>query len=250
MISFFYNLNYIEKALIAGLFTWTITTLGAMLIIFFKKNSNKVLAISLALSAGIMLSASIFSLINPAIEEATKLNQPTWLIISLGLLLGSLFIYIIDKDHNENKTKLMFISITMHNIPEGAAVGIAFGMLKYNTSLLSAAICLTIAIGLQNFPEGFAISLPLNQNGKSKFQSIILGSLSAIVEPIAAVISALLVTKIKIIMPFMLSFAAGSMFYVIMKEMIPESSIKYPSKNIALYILLGFIIMMILDISL
>ncbi|MBR5663049.1 MAG: ZIP family metal transporter [Bacilli bacterium] len=240
--------NYILLTLYATLFTWLLTTLGSSMVFFFKKINKTYMDISLSTAAGIMLSASFFSLLNPAIENAITLKQTPFLIVSVGFLLGSLFILLTDKINYSNSSLLM-ISITMHNIPEGLAIGIAFGSIKYgiNGATLTNALILTLAIGLQNFPEGSAVSLPLRREKYSRFKSFLYGSLSAVVEPIFGVIGALLTIKISSLMPLFLSFAAGAMIYVIIKELIPESQKNNHKSLMTLSAIIGFIIMMILD---
>ena len=246
----FFSGSYTMLALYATLFTWFLTTLGSSTVFFFKNISKTFMDISLSFAAGIMLSASFLSLLNPAFENAKVLNQTPWLIVSLGFLLGGLFIYITDKSIKVNKkASLLILSITMHNIPEGLAVGIAFGSIKYglNGASLTNALVLALAIGLQNFPEGSAVSLPLRRDNYSRFKSFMYGSLSAIVEPIFGVIGAILTIKISTLMPLFLSFAAGAMIYVIVKELIPESQTNRNKSLITLFFIVGFLIMMILD---
>ena len=243
--------NYTLLALYATLFTWLLTTLGSSMVFFFKKVSKNFMDISLSISAGIMLAASFFSLLNPALENAKLLKQMPWLIVSVGFSLGSIFIYLTDKIIKNNKrTSLLVLSITMHNIPEGLAIGIAFGSIKYgiNGASLINALLLTLAIGLQNFPEGTAVSLPLRRDKYSRLKSFIYGSLSAIVEPIFGLIGALITIRISNLMPLFLSFASGAMIYVIVKELIPESQSNKNKSLISMFFIIGFLIMMILDI--
>ena len=253
--------KYVLYALFATLFTWFLTILGSSMVFFFKKINKNIMDISLGLAAGIMMAASFFSLLNPAIENAKVLNQIPWLVVSIGFIIGGIFIYLSDIYFNHrfknkpNKNKrlfLMILSITLHNIPEGLAVGIAFGSIKYHIidANLTNALLLALAIGLQNFPEGSAISLPLRRENYSRKKAFIYGSLSAIVEPIFGVIGAILTIKLSILMPIFLSFAAGAMIYVIIEELIPESQTNKNKALMALFTLIGFIIMMILDISL
>ena len=250
--------NYTLLALYATLFTWILTILGSSMVFFFKKINKNIMDASLGIAAGIMMSASFWSLLNPAIEKAKFLNQIPWLIVTLGFIFGGIFIFIADKIFQKKlKTKnkrlsLMILSITMHNIPEGLAVGIAFGSVKYllNGTTLTNAFILALAIGLQNFPEGSAISLPLRRDGYSRIKSFIYGSLSALVEPIFGVIGALLTIKIQYLMPLFLSFAAGAMIYVIIQELIPESQTNNNKSLMALFTLIGFSVMMILDTAL
>ena len=208
-----------------------------------------------------MISASFFSLINPAIEMTYKLNINTWITISIGFLLGGLFLFISDKSFNKilsNKNNslkriiLLILSITIHNIPEGLVVGVSFASAYFNIdgASITSAIILTIGIALQNFPEGCAISLPLRREGLSLNKSFLYGTLSGIVEPISGVIGALLVLKIRLLLPFLLSFAAGAMIYVVISEIIPESQTNNNKELMSISSLIGFTIMMILDIAL
>ena len=257
MVNFFLNLNYLYQALISGLFTWFITLLGSSLVYFFKNVKDNVLNLMLSLSGGIMLSASFFSLLLPSIDLSNEVNRIIWLFPALGFLIGGFIIFLgdkvfskISKTHTKNNFLLVF-SITLHNIPEGIAIGIAFGSLKYglNTSLISA-LMLTLGIGIQNFPEGAAVSLPLKQSGMSTNKAFLLGELSGIVEPIFALIGAFLAIKIRYILPFILSLAAGAMIYVVVAELVPESQKGKNKSLISLFFLFGFTIMMILDVAL
>ena len=246
------NTNFTLLALYATLFTWLLTILGSSLVFFFKKSNKTQMDTSLSIAAGIMLSASFFSLLNPAFNSAKLLNQKPWLVISIGFLLGCLFILLADRIYSKKQNKrtpLLIMSITMHNIPEGLAVGIAFGSVKYgiNGVTLISAIMLAIAIGLQNFPEGAAISLPLRRDGYTRYKSFLYGSLSAIVEPIFGIIGALITVKISYLMPTLLSFASGAMIYVIVKELIPESQNNKHKSLMTLLLIIGFLLMMILD---
>lgn len=258
MDSIILNISPLSGAIICSIFTFLLTSLGASVVFFFKKINNDLLDYMVALSAGIMLAASFFSLLDPAINLSYELNFKPYIVCSLGFLLGGLFLYISDKIINKkikiknNKSLIMLIfSITLHNIPEGASIGVAFGLLCYNYSysaLLSAFI-LALGIGIQNFPEGSAVSLPLKASGYSSFKSFIIGSLTALVEPISAIIGVILAMKIKIIMPILLSFASAAMIYVIATELLPETNEKNKSK-VGLITIIGFIIMMFLDIAL
>ena len=253
--------SYTLYALYATIFTWLLTVLGSSMVFFFKNINKNIMDASLGIAAGIMMSASFWSLLNPAIENAKILNQVPWLIATTGFLFGGLFIFIADKiferkinkkNKRKRKTILLVLSITMHNIPEGLAIGIAFGSIKYGISNanITSAIMLALAIGLQNFPEGSAISLPLRREKYSRLKSFIFGTLSAIVEPIFGVIGAILTVKINTIMPFLLSFAAGAMIYVIIQELIPESQTNKNKSLMAIFSLIGFGLMMILDTAL
>lgn len=248
-MSFFYELNPILQALLAGLMTFSITAMGAALVFLVKSINKSVMNILLSISAGIMLSSSFFSLINPALESAKNMHLISWLVCSLGIILGCLLLFICDKSYTK-KNRSLILSITLHNFPEGLAVGIAFGAAGLGNETVISALMLAVGIGIQNFPEGSAISFPLYRDGYSKFKSFLIGALSAIVEPIAAVIGALIVGKMSIILPISLSFAAGAMLYVTVVELIPESMGSKKKELMALYLVLGFIIMMMLDVAL
>ena len=247
--------NYTLLALYATLFTWLLTILGSSMVFFFKKIKKNYMDISLSIAAGIMLSASFWSLLNPAVENAKLIKQVPFIVVTLGFILGNIFIIFTDKlfaKKTNRKISLLILSITMHNIPEGLAVGIAFGSIKYgaNGASLTGAITLAIAIGLQNFPEGSAVSLPLRRDNYSRFKSFLYGSLSAVVEPIFGVIGALLTIKISFLMPLLLSFAGGAMIYVIIKELIPECMTNNNKTLMTIFFIIGFSLMMILDILL
>lgn len=265
MLDSFTNLSPVSQAFIACLFTWSITALGASIVFFFKKVNKTLMDALLGFAAGVMVAASFFSLISPALEMAEELNMTSWIVISLGFLSGGVLLFIGDKvydyldkkrkDENSSKVKRCFMlisSITLHNIPEGMAVGVAFGSLAYSLtgSTLASALTLALGIGLQNFPEGSAVSLPLRREGYTRSKAFFYGQLSGIVEPIAAVIGALLVLKIQLILPFLLSFAAGAMIYVVVEELIPESQTNKKKDLMALFTILGFMVMMILDVAL
>ena len=257
----FKNLNPEIQAILASLITWGITAMGAGVVFIFKNVKKKTLDIMLSLSAGVMLAASYFSLLNPAINMANSLKMNAWLIVAIGFLLGGLLLYTgdkifnkkIKKDDNKLKRSIMIVSsITLHNIPEGMAIGVAFGSIIYGIdgANLMAAIMLAIGIGIQNFPEGCAISLPLKRDGYSNKIAFMYGALSGIVEPIAAFFGALLVLKIRYLLPILLSFAAGAMIYVVVEELIPESQTNEKKDLMALATIIGFIIMMIFDVAL
>lgn len=250
MVSFFYEISPEFQALLAGTCTFLLTTLGSATIFLFNKISNKAMNIMLAVSAGIMLSSSFFSLLSPSIEYASLLNFNSVIICSIGLIVGSLLLYFLDKIDSNHNNKSLILSITIHNIPEGMAIGLAFGSVMLGSSFSTlSAISLAIGIGIQNFPEGSAISFPLYHSGCSKFKSFLIGSLSAIVEPLAAFFGAILVTKVTIILPFLLAVAAGAMFYAITSELIPESFNNKNKEVMAVFFVFGFILMMILDLS-
>lgn len=265
MFEFFSNLSPVTQALIASLFTWGVTMLGAAIVFFFKTVKKSVMDALLGFSAGVMIAASFWSLLSPAIDMANSLNMTAWFVVFLGFFSGGLLLFLGDKlycklsskkalGNNEKiKRSLMLIfSITLHNIPEGLVVGVAFGSLAYGIegATLAGAITLAIGIGLQNFPEGSAVSLPLRREGLSRKKAFFLGQLSGIVEPASAVLGAVLVLRIQSLLPFLLAFAAGAMIYVVVEELIPESQSNERKDLMALFTLIGFSIMMILDVAL
>mgnify|MGYP004484690475 CR=1 FL=1 len=262
MINWYMNLNYPIQALIASLFTWGITSLGAAVVFLFKKVNKNTMDAMLGLSAGVMLAATFWSLLSPALEMAENLKLISWLIVSLGVLSGGLLLFCGDKifdritkkktnSHSIKRSLMLIFSITLHNIPEGMAIGVAFGSVFYNLegATLTAAIMLAIGIGIQNFPEGAAVSLPLRKEGFSRKKSFFIGQASALVEPISAVIGVVLVLAIRSILPILLSFAAGAMITVASRELLPESISE--NKNLStLGLIFGFVVMMILDVAL
>ncbi len=262
MIDFYINASVYVQVLIATLMTWAITTLGASLVFFFKKVNSTVLDAMMGLSAGVMIAASFFSLLSPAVEEAKNLQMNAALVLSIGFLVGSVililsdnfFTRILDKRDNINakglkRSIMLMLSITLHNIPEGLAIGVAFGSIASNSTTLMGAFMLAVGIGIQNFPEGSAISLPLRRENFSRMKSFIYGTLSGIVEPIAGIIGCILVIYVKNILPFFLAFAAGAMIYVAVSELIPESQNNKCKNLMSLFTLFGFTIMMLLDVA-
>ena len=262
-MNIFLEMNVILQAFLAATFTFLITSLGSALVFCFKKVNKNISDIILGISAGIMLAASYFSLLNPAIESAKTLSNCAALVVAFGFFLGGLLLFTTDKifsklmkkkqkKDNSKKIFLLVSSITIHNIPEGLSIGVAFGSVFYGLpgATTLAATGLALGIGLQNFPEGCAVSLPLRQAGMSRMKAFLIGALSGLVEPIAAVIGAILVLKVQFVMPILLSFAAGAMIYVIVEELIPESQQNSNQDIVTLYTLVGFIIMMILDVAL
>ena len=263
MINWYMNLNYPIQALIASLFTWGITSLGAAVVFLFKKVNKNTMDAMLGLSAGVMLAATFWSLLSPALEMAENLKLISWLIVSLGVLSGGLLLFCGDKifdritkkktnSHSIKRSIMLIFSITLHNIPEGMAIGVAFGSVFYNLegATLAAAVMLAIGIGIQNFPEGSAVSLPLRREGMSPPKAFFFGMLSGIVEPISAVVGAILVIKVQVLLPILLSFAGGAMIYVVVQELIPESQTNKKKDLMALFTILGFLLMMIFDVSL
>lgn len=267
MINYIGSLNPVLQALIATIFTWFITLLGAALVFFFKKPNKNVLDAMLGFAAGVMIAASFWSLLSPSIDMAENLKMIPWLVAFVGFFSGGVLLYIGDKIFSKLESKkqsgnkknksfkrclMLILSITLHNIPEGLAVGVAFGSAAYNLSgaTLGAASLLALGIGLQNFPEGTAVSVPLRREGMSRGKAFFFGQLSGIVEPISGVIGALLVLKVRFLLPYLLAFAAGAMIYVVVQELIPESQTNKKKDLMALFTLIGFSVMMILDVAL
>ena len=255
-----YNLNPVLLAFIATIFTYIITALGAALVFVFKNVNKKVLDVMLGLASGIMIAASFWSLILPAISLCEEMGKVPYIIPSIGFLCGGLFIILSDIilekcvkiDEKKKRNILLSSAVTLHNIPEGMAIGVAFGALAFSTdqSGLLAASLLALGIGIQNFPEGTAVSLPLLREGFSRKKAFFLGQLSGIVEPIAGVLGAILVIKVRYLLPYLLAFAAGAMIYVVVQELIPESQTNKKKELMALFTLIGFSFMMILDVAL
>ena len=265
MIQWFNNLGYPVQALLAALFTWFITLLGASVVFLFKKINKNVMDAMLGFAAGVMIAASFFSLLSPAMEMAKVLHLTVWVVCLIGVLSGAVLLFLGDKifDIIEKKKKItnsssfkrclmLITSITLHNIPEGLAVGVAFGSLFYGLegATTTTACMLALGIGLQNFPEGMAVSLPLRREGMSRKKAFFYGQLSGFAEPIAGVIGAILVIKVRTLLPYLLAFAAGAMIYVVVEELIPESQTNKKKDLMAFFTLIGFSIMMIMDIAL
>jgi len=265
----FKNLHPIYQALIATGFTWFLTALGAAVVFFFREINRKMLNGMLGFAAGVMIAASYWSLLSPAIEMAEGLGITPWVPATVGFLLGGTFIWMIDRilphlhlgfpsDKAEGistswrRSVLLVLAITLHNIPEGLAVGVAFGALAADlpSATLAGAVALAIGIGIQNFPEGTAVSVPLRREGISVLKSFWYGQLSGIVEPVAGVIGAAAVILIQPILPYALAFAAGAMIFVVVEELIPESQIDKNTDIATIGAMLGFTVMMTLDVAL
>jgi len=268
MIAFFKELSPIVQALIGTLFTWFLTMLGAGVVFFFKKINRKVLDGMLGFASGVMIAASFFSLLAPAVDMAEASGKSAWMIAGIGFLSGCLFLFAADKllphmhiegenlrkegvPSNWRKSVLLVSAITIHNIPEGLAVGVAFGAVAANFegATLAGAIALALGIGIQNFPEGAAVSVPLRREGLTRRKSFFWGQLSGMVEPIAGVLGALAVILFQPILPYALAFAAGAMIYVVADELIPEAHSGH-SDIATMGVVFGFLIMMMLDIGL
>lgn len=263
-MDWFESLHPAIQALIATTFTWGITALGALLVCFFKEMNKKVLDTVLGFSAGVMIAASFWSLLSPALELSNELGYIEWLLPTLGFIFGGLFVLLSDKFLEkvlQNKRSvqkaslkrsiLLVSAITIHNIPEGMAIGVAFGGIASGIPGMTVigAVMLAVGIGIQNLPEGAAVSLPLRSEGFSRRKAFLIGQASALVEPISAVIGVLLVVSIRSMLPFLLSFAAGAMIIVVARELLPES-VK-DNKNLSTFgVICGFVLMMVLDVAL
>ncbi len=269
-----FELDPIVQALLATLFTWAVTAAGAGLVFFSKRPNQKLFDASLGMAAGVMIAASFWSLLAPAIKmaEDSPLYGETWKWVPplVGFLLGAVFLRLIDwiLPHlhpglaepegiktSWRRSTLLVLAITIHNIPEGLAVGVAFGAAAVMTgearlAQLGAALALAIGIGLQNFPEGTAVALPLRREGMSRLKSFWYGQLSGVVEPIAGVLGALLVISMAAVLPYALAFAAGAMIFVVAEELIPESQAKGNVDLATMGVIVGFAIMMTLDVAL
>ena len=269
IVSWFKQLSPIIQALLATLFTWFITALGSGVVFFARDLSRKTLDAMLGFAAGVMIAASYWSLLAPAIEMSEGKSVPAWVPAAIGFLLGALFLRLIDRllphlhlfmktDQAEGihtkwkRTTLLVLAITLHNIPEGLAVGVAFGAAAagYPSAALAGAVALAIGIGIQNFPEGTAVSVPLRREGMSRLRAFWYGQLSGIVEPIAGVLGAALVIIAQPILPYALAFAAGAMIFVVIEELVPESQTGGHSHAATMGAMLGFTVMMILDVAL
>lgn len=269
MESFFGGFSPIGQALVASLFTWGVTALGASVVFFTSSVNRRLLDLSLGFAAGVMIAASFWSLLAPSIALAREMGMIPWLPAVIGFLLGGAVIRVADAllphlhmfkplreaegtHTNWTRSVLLVVAITLHNIPEGLAIGVSFGAADVGLTgaTLGAAIALAIGIGLQNAPEGTAISLPLRGDGMSRLRAWWYGQLSAAVEPVAAVIGAAGVLLMRPLLPYALAFAAGAMIYVVVEEVIPESHSGGNADAATLACMVGFVIMMTLDVSL
>ena len=266
------RLMQVHPALLAlggTLFSYGMTALGASLVFFFKKIEQRTLNALLGFAAGVMIAASFWSLLAPAIEISRDAGKSAWAPATIGFLCGGGFLLLVDKllphihfrlpDHKAEgistswkRSVLLILAITLHNIPEGLAVGVAFGALVDNPDpgLLTGAIALAIGIGLQNFPEGAAVSIPLRREGMSRRKAFHYGQLSGMVEPVAGVAGAMLVVFMTPILPYALAFAAGAMIFVVIEEIIPEAQTAHESDYSTIGALIGFSLMMVLDVAL
>lgn len=269
MIAFFEQFNPIIQALFGTLFTWGVTALGAAGVYLSREISRKLLDGMLGFAAGVMIAASYWSLLAPSIEISETLGIPSFIPPAIGFLLGGIVLFLIDRllphlhlwlptsqaegiKTTWQRSVLLILAITIHNIPEGMAVGVAFGAAAAGIpgASTSGAIALALGIGIQNFPEGLAISAPLRREGFTRFRSWWYGQLSAVVEPIAAVIGAAAVITMRQILPYALAFAAGAMIFVVIEELIPEAQSGQNTDIATAGAMLGFTVMMILDVAL
>ena len=269
MIAFLEQFNPVIQALFATIFTWGVTAFGAAGVFLTKEISRKLLDGMLGFAAGVMIAASYWSLLAPAIEISSSLGVPAYLPPAIGFMAGGIVLWMIDRilphlhlnlptssaegvKTTWHRSILLVLAITMHNLPEGMAVGVAFGAAAAGIpgATLTGAVALAIGIGIQNFPEGLAISAPLRREGFSRFRSFWYGQLSAVVEPIGAVIGAAAVVLMRQILPYALAFAAGAMIFVVIEELIPEAEQGQNTDIATAGAMLGFTVMMILDVAL
>jgi ZIP family zinc transporter len=268
MLEYLSSFNPIGQALLGTIFTWFLTALGAAGVFFMKNINRKLLDLMLGFAAGVMIAASFWSLLAPAIEMSEGGSVPSFVPAVSGFLLGGAFLWGIDRllphlhlglpvEEAEGikttwqRSILLILAITIHNIPEGLAVGVAFGAVAsgFPSATIAAAIALAFGIGIQNFPEGLAVSMPLRREGMSRAKSFFWGQLSGIVEPIAGVLGAAAVVFARPVLPYALSFAAGAMIFVVAEELIPESQ-REGTDVATIGVMFGFAVMMLLDVAL
>ena len=257
----------VSLAFLGTMFTFLATALGAATVFLFKKDiPHGMQRAFLGFAAGVMIAASVWSLLIPAMEMAENAGSPAWIPTAGGFVLGAAFLLVLDRllphlhpgssepegmKSSLARTTMLVLAVTLHNVPEGLAVGLAFGLAGESSAMsLSGALALSLGMALQNFPEGAAISLPLKKEGLSNTRSFVYGSLSGIVEPIAGVLGVLAAGAVTGIMPWLLAFAAGAMIYVVVEELIPEANLGEHSHTGTLSVMLGFLVMMVLDVAL
>lgn len=271
LIEFFQSQHPLMQGFLATLFTWLVTAIGASFVFFMKDIKRGFMDTMLGFTGGVMLAASFWSLLNPALEMASKPwgESWSWIPVSIGFIAGALFIFGLDQflphlhlnapmEKREgvktdwNKTVLLVLAITLHNIPEGLAVGVAFGAVAEGLpgADMAGAIALAIGIGIQDFPEGLAVAIPLRRFGMSRTKSFLWGQLSGVVEPIAGVLGVALVMIAQPLLPYALAFAAGAMIYVVVEEVIPETQREGNTDKATLGLIFGFVLMMALDVGL
>ena len=265
----FENVHPINQVLLATGFTWGLTALGAAAVFLTKDLSRRALDLMLGFAAGVMIAASYWSLLAPAIEMSQDGSLPSWVPATIGFLLGGIFLRLMDmvlphlhlglplseaegiKTH-WHRSILLVMAITLHNIPEGLAVGVAFGAVASGdpSASLGGAVALALGIGIQNFPEGMAVSVPLRREGLSRMRSFMYGQLSGTVEPVAGVIGVLVLLVARSILPYALAFAAGAMIFVVVEEVIPEAQHGGNGHLATAGAMIGFAVMMVLDVAL
>lgn len=269
MTELFMSLGPITQALLATLFTWLLTALGAAMVFIGREPNRKLLDFNLAFAGGVMIAASYWSLLAPAIEMSEGKALPSWVPPAVGFLMGGMFLRLIDYllphlhlnlpmqeaegvHTSWRRSTLLVLAITLHNFPEGLAVGVAFGAVASNlpSATMASAVALALGIGIQNFPEGFAVSMPLRREGVSRMKSFMMGQASGMVEPVAGVLGASIVLLAQAFLPYALAFAAGAMIYVVVEEVIPESQSGGNGDLATMGVMLGFTVMMILDVAL
>ncbi|MDD6313374.1 MAG: ZIP family metal transporter [Firmicutes bacterium] len=274
MFQYFSELSPVLQALIATTITWILTAIGALPVLFFARVKKQMLDALSGFAAGVMTAASFWSLLLPATEHAEEIGIAPAPIIAVGFMCGGILLWVGDKlwerlegkrsaeaspgaeiskkSTSRRRSAMLVFAITLHNFPEGLAIGVAFGALSYGATdaALTAAIMLAVGIGIQNMPEGMAVSLPLLREGMSGKRAFFFGQLSGLAEPIAGVLGALLVMKIRLLLPFMLSLAAGAMIFVVADELLPEANREPRGKTVTIATLLGFAVMMFLDMAL
>ncbi len=267
--AWFVELNPIWQAFVATVFTWSVTALGAAVVFLARQPSRRTLDVMLGFAAGVMIAASFWSLLAPSIEMSEEMGLPKWLPAAVGFLLGAMFLrgldYVLPHLHPDlpmsqaegiktswQRSILLVSAITLHNIPEGLAIGVAFGAVAADlpSATLPGAIALAIGIGLQNFPEGLAVAMPLRREGMSRGRSFWYGQASALVEPVASVFGAALVLIARPLLPYALAFAAGAMIFVVVEELVPESQSGGHGDAATLGVCVGFVVMMVLDVAL
>jgi ZIP family zinc transporter len=269
MLELLKDMHPVAQAFIATCFTWLMTALGAGVVFFAKNVNRKFLDGMLGFAAGVMIAASYWSLLAPSIEMSEGMSIPKWFPPAAGFLMGAVFLRIVDRilphlhpgfpvqeaegiKTSWRRTTLLILAVTLHNIPEGLAVGVAFGAVAADlpSAALAGAVALAVGIGLQNFPEGIAVSMPLRREGMSRLKSFWYGQLSGMVEPVAGVVGAAAVMLSRPILPYALSFAAGAMIFVVVEELIPESQRGGNTDIATMGAIIGFVVMMVLDVGL
>ena len=271
MLDDLFHLGYPAQALLATLFTWSVTALGAGVVFFLRTPNRNLMDAMLGMAGGVMVSAAFWSLLAPSIDLSASLGLTPWTTACAGFLGGGLLLFLGDRFFSRlqrnrdlfrngpsprgggwRRCAMLIFSITLHNIPEGMAIGVAFGSLAYGPegSTTVGAWLLALGIGLQNLPEGMAVSVPLRREGCSRRKAFFYGQLSGVAEPVAGFLGALLVLKVRSCLPFLLAFAAGAMIYVVVEELIPESQTNENKDRMALCTLIGFALMMAMDVAL